>query len=95
MQQITDSLNRKYGSGTVTLVLHDSYRNMEEILRPNRILIRLAEDAARRAGLVPSTPPIRGGTDGAMLRIWARADTISTESTNSPARRKWMPWSIS
>lgn len=67
MQQITDSLNRKYGSGTVTLVLHDSYRNMEEILRPNRILIRLAEDAARRAGLVPSTPPIRGGTDGAML----------------------------
>ena len=67
MQVITDTLNRKYGNGTVSLILQDSYRNMEEIIRPNRILIRLAEEAARRAGLVPSTPPIRGGTDGAML----------------------------
>ena len=67
MREITDLLNRKYGDGTVLLTLQDSYRNMEEIIRPNMILVRLAEEAARKAGLTPSTPPIRGGTDGAML----------------------------
>ena len=67
MQEIADRLNRKYGNGTVSLILQDSYRNMEEIIRPNMILIRLAEEAARKAGLTPTTPPIRGGTDGAML----------------------------
>ena len=67
IQEIAGLLNRKYGNGTVVLILQDSYCNMEEIIRPNMILVRLAEAAARKAGLLPSTPPIRGGTDGAML----------------------------
>ena len=47
--------------------LQDSYRNMEEIIRRNMGLITLAENSARKAGLVPRIVPIRGGTDGAML----------------------------
>lgn len=67
MQEIANRLNRKYGNGTVSLTLRDSYRNMEEVIRPNIVLVRLAEEAARKAGMAPAILPIRGGTDGAML----------------------------
>ena len=67
MREGADLLNRKYGPGTVKLTLQDSYRNMEEIIRRNPVLIRMAEEAARKAKLSPRILPIRGGTDGAML----------------------------
>ncbi len=67
IREIADALNRKYGTGTVKVSLQDSYRNMEEIIRRNMGLITLAENSARKAGLVPRIVPIRGGTDGAML----------------------------
>ena len=62
MREGADLLNRKYGPGTVKLTLQDSYRNMEEIIRRNPVLIRMAEEAARKAKLSPRILPIRGGT---------------------------------
>ena len=31
--RIADYLNAKYGAGTVTVTLQDSYRNLEEVIR--------------------------------------------------------------
>lgn len=67
MMQIAESLNRKYGAGTVLLTLTDQYRNMEEKVMQRPELIRLADAAIRMADLTPVHPPIRGGTDGAKL----------------------------
>ena len=62
-----DFLNKKYGEGTVTLTIKDSYRNMAQQIRPHWHLVDNAMDAMRRTGVEPVTVPIRGGTDGARL----------------------------
>lgn len=67
MQYIADEMNQKYGAGTVTLELRDSYYNMEEKILPHFHLIENAQEACRMAGLEPVVVPIRGGTDGATL----------------------------
>lgn len=67
MERATSYLNEKYGAGTVTLSMKDSYYNMKEALKPHMHVVRRAEEALRRAGLTPELTPIRGGTDGARL----------------------------
>ena len=67
MQEITASLNKKYGEGTVELDLKDSYRNMREKIEPCMQLIDFAVQACKDADVEPDIAPIRGGTDGARL----------------------------
>ena len=67
MRHIADCLNGKYGAGTVTVDLEDSYRNMLEKIQPHFHLIETARKATRLAGLEPCEEPVRGGTDGATL----------------------------
>lgn len=65
--QIAAYLNGKYGPGTVTVEIQDSYRNMLEAVRPHFHLVETARKAVRMAGLEPVEEPVRGGTDGATL----------------------------
>ncbi|MDY3920142.1 MAG: peptidase T [Candidatus Limivivens sp.] len=67
MEKTAEELNKKYGEGTVSVTIKESYRNMAEKIRPCYHLIENAMEAARRAGVEPSVVPIRGGTDGARL----------------------------
>lgn len=60
-------MNEKYGKGTVTVDLKDTYYNMEEEILPHFHLIENAKTACRDAGVEPVIVPIRGGTDGATL----------------------------
>ncbi len=60
-------LNRKYGEGTVTVEMRDSYYNMREIMERHMHLIHNACDVMREMGVAPHISPIRGGTDGARL----------------------------
>lgn len=67
LQEIADRMNRKYGAGTVNLSCRDQYRNMAEVIDRHPHLLELARRAVREAGLLVAEPPIRGGTDGALL----------------------------
>ena len=67
MQATADYMNAKYGSGTFTLRMTDSYYNMKEKLTGHMHLIRNAEIAMEKAGVTPQIVAIRGGTDGARL----------------------------
>jgi len=51
----------------IAIEVRDNYRNMNEVLKDHPQLIDHALEAARRAGLDPTTRPIRGGTDGSRL----------------------------
>lgn len=62
-----DFMNQKYGEGTVTVELKDSYYNMKEIILPHMHLIDNARAALEELGIEPVVLPIRGGTDGARL----------------------------
>lgn len=65
--KVGDFLNAKYGAGTVTIEMKDSYFNMREIIEENMHLIERAKEAMTDLGIAPVTVPIRGGTDGARL----------------------------
>ena len=67
LEHITQLMNDKYGEGTVTLELAQSYRNMAELVAPVFHLVENAKKAIAAAGLEPVSTPIRGGTDGATL----------------------------
>lgn len=67
MQQTADFMNQKYGAGTFTLHMTDSYYNMKEKLTDHMYLIHNAEAAMQKAGVTPKIVAIRGGTDGARL----------------------------
>lgn len=60
-------LNEKYGDGTLSLKLTDSYANMCDKIEPFMEVVDRAKEAIRAVGLEPKSPPIRGGTDGARL----------------------------
>lgn len=66
-EDVAAFINKKYGEGTVTLTLKDQYYNMREMVEPHPQLIDKAQEAMRRADVVPVVRPIRGGTDGSRL----------------------------
>ena len=67
MEKAAAFLNEKYGDGTVTLTIRDSYFNMKEKIEPCMFIVERAMRAMGAVGMEPKTVPIRGGTDGARL----------------------------
>ena len=67
MGAVENTINAKYGAGTAKLAIKEQYRNMAEKIREHYEVVEIACRAIERAGLVPVTEPIRGGTDGAQL----------------------------
>lgn len=67
LRNITETVNKKYGEGTVELKLKDSYRNMREKIEPCMELIEYVKKACEMAEVKADIAPIRGGTDGARL----------------------------
>ena len=67
MTAAADFINRKYGEGTVTLTIKDSYFNMKQCIEPCMHIVDRAKNAMKQAGMEPHEAPIRGGTDGARL----------------------------
>ena len=67
LERIAAYLNARYGAGTVTLRIQDSYYNMKEKLLPHPEILERARHAFRAVGVEPRDVPIRGGTDGAKL----------------------------
>ena len=67
MEAAAQYLNCKYGTGTVTVSIRDSYFNMKKHIEPCMFIIDRAKHAMEQVGITPKIVPIRGGTDGARL----------------------------
>ena len=67
MRSICETLNEKYGEGTIIAEISDTYYNMAEILKDHMHLVERAKKAIEQTGLEPHIKPIRGGTDGSKL----------------------------
>ncbi len=65
--EVADTVNAKYGEGTIELSLTDSYYNMKEKIEPCMYVVERAKQAMLDVGVEPMVVPIRGGTDGARL----------------------------
>ncbi len=67
MQVAADQINARWGAGSCTLMLKDSYYNMKEIIDNHMYTVERAKAAMEQLGIAPIVVPIRGGTDGARL----------------------------
>jgi tripeptide aminopeptidase len=67
LQDVADYLNKIYPEGTIVLEIKQQYRNMREVVEPQKHIVELAEKAMSEADITPVVRPIRGGTDGAQL----------------------------
>ena len=67
MEAAAGFINAKYGEGTCTLQIRDSYYNMRSLIEPVIYIVDRAKAAMTAVGMEPKEVPIRGGTDGARL----------------------------
>ncbi len=65
MEKACAYMNDKYGAGTVSLDLEDSYYNMKSKIP--QFVVDAAMQAMESVGIAPYCAPIRGGTDGSRL----------------------------
>ena len=85
-------LNQRYGAGTVTVELKDSYRNMKEIVEQYPEILERAKRAFTVNGVEPLVQPIRGGTDGAQLSFRGLpCPNLSTGGCNFHGRKELIP----
>src|ERR671936_875333 len=57
----------RFSVARIDIAVDEQYRNMREVLDGRPEIAEYAREAVRRAGLVPRSRPIRGGTDGSRL----------------------------
>jgi tripeptide aminopeptidase len=67
LRDLASATEAKFAGVTVRMEVKENYKNMKEVLKDHPELTENAFEAARRAGLMPFTTPIRGGTDGSKL----------------------------
>jgi tripeptide aminopeptidase len=92
LQDTTDYLNKVYPSTTVKLEIKQQYRNMREVVEPQKHIVELAENAMKELGINPLVRPIRGGTDGAQLSFKGLpCPNIFAGGLNFHGRYEWVP----
>jgi len=92
MTAVCELLNRRYGEGTVTLEIRDSYRNMKEIVEQYPDILERAKQAFLGNGVQPIIKPIRGGTDGAQLSFRGLpCPNLSTGGYNFHGKKELIP----
>ena len=92
MEAAAAFLNKKYGEGTVTLTVRDSYFNMREKIEPCMYIVERAKKAMEAVGMQPKTVPIRGGTDGARLSFEGLpCPNLCTGGENYHGRFEYIP----
>ena len=89
---VAETLNNKYGAGTVELELKDQYRNMKEMVEPVKHIVDTAFQAMEESGVKPLVRPIRGGTDGARLSFMGLpCPNIFTGGENFHGKYEYIP----
>jgi len=66
-ENAAEFMNRKYGDGSIELVITDTYANMRSYIEQKMEMIDQVYEAIQELGMTPHSSAIRGGTDGANL----------------------------
>jgi tripeptide aminopeptidase len=67
IEKTVQSINKKYGEGTVIVEITEQYRNMKEKIEAVKYIVDIAIEAMKEVNIFPDVTPLRGGTDGARL----------------------------
>ena len=86
------AIEARYGEGTCTATVKDSYYNMKEIIDQHLYTVERAKEAMAEVGVTPLVVPIRGGTDGARLSFMGLpCPNICTGGENFHSRFEYLP----
>ena len=92
LSEISKKIEEKYGAGSCTVAIRDSYYNMKEIIDQNMYTVERAVAAMKAVGVEPEIVPIRGGTDGARLSFMGLpCPNICTGGENFHSRFEYIP----
>ena len=92
LSEISKKIEEKYGAGSCTVAIKDSYYNMKEIIDQNMYTVERAIAAMKAVGVEPEIVPIRGGTDGARLSFMGLpCPNICTGGENFHSRFEYIP----
>lgn len=90
--EAAERIAEKYGEGSCTAYLKDSYYNMKEIIDEHMYTVERAVAAMKAVGVEPVIVPIRGGTDGARLSFMGLpCPNICTGGENFHSRFEYLP----
>ena len=67
MKDAAFTINERYKADICAITIEDQYPNMALFLKDHMDLVERAQEAVRASGGIPSSEPVRGGTDGAIL----------------------------
>ena len=67
MRDAAFTINERYKADICQITIEDQYPNMAMYLKDHMDLVERAQKAVRLAGGIPTSEPVRGGTDGAIL----------------------------
>jgi tripeptide aminopeptidase len=91
LRQLAADVVNEEPRARIDVRIHESYRNMAEILASRMDIVEKAEEAIRRAGLSPRRELIRGGTDGARLTFAGLpTPNLFTGGHNGHSKREWV-----
>ena len=92
VQACAAAIETKYGEGSCTATVKDSYYNMKEIIDQHLYTVERAKIAMEQVGVTPLVVPIRGGTDGARLSFMGLpCPNICTGGENFHSRFEYLP----
>ena len=92
MEAAAAYINLKYGEGTMTLTIKDSYYNMKARIEPHMYIVDRAKATMAAVGITPVLVPVRGGTDGARLSYMGLpCPNIFTGGENFHGRFEYIP----
>lgn len=85
-------MESRYPGARIGVEIKPSYRNMKYKLDEVPHVLAYADEAVRRAGLTPTHPPVRGGTDGSRLSFMGLpTPNIFNGSMNFHGKKEWVP----
>ncbi|MCP5046843.1 MAG: peptidase T [bacterium] len=91
LQEIVDSVSKKYPLAKIKLEIIESYRNMKMVLKNHPQVTDKAVQAIEMAGVKPLRNLIRGGTDGARLSFMGLpTPNVFTGACNFHSRQEWV-----
>jgi tripeptide aminopeptidase len=91
LEKLARETSASWPGSSVTVEVHEQYRNMREVLDRFPQVVENAREAIRRAGLAPVEVPIRGGTDGSILSAMGLpTPNLFTGQHNFHSRLEWI-----
>jgi len=92
LRRTADFMEARYPGSRIAIDIKPSYRNMKYKLDEVPHVLEYADEAVRRAGLTPTHPPVRGGTDGSRLSFMGLpTPNIFNGSMNFHGVKEWVP----